>query len=69
MFISKTGSVKAEIKVNTVIVEGEVNGNITATELVDLRSTARLFGDIKAEKLIVAEGVVFVGKCDVNPSK
>lgn len=68
LHIGKTGEVKAEIKVGTAVVEGVVNGNITAEEKIELKSTAQLFGDIKAARIAIAEGVTFVGKCNVNPS-
>ena len=68
LFVGKTGQVKAEIKVGNIIVEGKIHGNIQASEKVDLRESAQLFGDIKANKLVIAEGVSFVGNCNVNPN-
>jgi len=68
LFIGRTGEIKAEIKVGTAIIEGMVNGNIVAEEKVELKSTAHLFGDVKAARIAIAEGVTFVGKCNVNPS-
>jgi len=68
LIIGKTGRVKAEIKAGSSIVEGKVNGNITAKDVIDLRSTAELFGDIQASKLKIEEGVVYVGKADVQPT-
>jgi cytoskeletal protein CcmA (bactofilin family) len=67
LFVGKTGAVKAEIKVGNIIVEGKVYGNVEATEKIELKENAQLFGDIKASKLLVAEGVAFVGNCNVNP--
>ncbi len=69
LIIGKNGSINATITVGSAIVEGEVNGNIIAKDKIELRSTAQLFGDIKAGRLVVEEGVVFVGKCDVNPQQ
>ncbi|MFC2140602.1 polymer-forming cytoskeletal protein [Candidatus Auribacterota bacterium] len=66
--VGKSGEIKAEIKVGTAVVEGVINGNITAEEKIELKSTAQLFGDIKAARIAIAEGVTFVGKCNVNPS-
>lgn len=68
LFVGKTGVVKAEIKVGNIIVEGKIQGNVQAEEKVDLRQTAMLFGDIKAKKLVIAEGVSYVGNCNVNPT-
>ena len=46
--------------------EGEVQGNLSATDRVDLRKTAKLKGDIRAAKLLVAEGAMFVGHVQVG---
>lgn len=67
LFVGKTGNVKAEIKVGNMIVEGKLYGNVEAVEKIELKENAQLFGDIKASKLLVAEGVSFVGNCNVNP--
>jgi len=69
LIIGKTGEVNAEIKVGSIIVEGKINGNIEATDLIEFRSTAEMRGDIKASKLKIDEGVVFVGKSDVQASR
>ncbi len=68
LIIGKTGEVKAEIAVGSIIVEGKITGNIVASDLVELRSSAELRGDITASKLKIEEGVVFVGKSDVQPN-
>ena len=64
--VGPQGDVKAEISVGSAVVEGKVEGNITASERVELRSSAHMIGDIKASKLIVEEGVVFIGRCEVS---
>ena len=68
LVIGKNAQIEANINVNNVVGEGSFHGNINANGLVNLHSTAKIFGDIKANKLIVEEGVLFVGKCDVQPS-
>jgi cytoskeletal protein CcmA (bactofilin family) len=69
LYISKSGKAKAEIKVKEVESAGTINGNIQASGTVKLDSSAKMFGNIKAEKLKMDEGVVFVGKCDVKPAQ
>jgi cytoskeletal protein CcmA (bactofilin family) len=66
--VGQSGELQAEVRVGNSIVEGKVTGNIIAQDKLELRSTAKLFGDIKAARLVINEGVVFVGKCEVNPS-
>jgi len=60
-----TGNINAQ----SVVVRGKVNGNISAKEKIDIKTKAELFGDIRAAKLSVEEGVTFVGKAEVNPNK
>jgi Integral membrane protein CcmA involved in cell shape determination len=67
LFVGKTGSVKANVKVKNAVIEGRMDGNVTATEKVELKEKAHLVGDLKARTLIIEEGVVFVGNCNVNP--
>ncbi len=68
LIVGETGEVTAEIEIGSIIVEGKINGNIMATELVELRTSAQLRGDITASKLKIDEGVVFIGKSDVQPN-
>ena len=67
VIVGKTGGIKANIKVKNAIIEGHVDGNIVASEKVELKERAQLIGDLKARTLVIEEGVVFVGKCNVNP--
>jgi cytoskeletal protein CcmA (bactofilin family) len=65
--VGKTGNVKANVKVRSVIVEGRVDGNIKASDKVELKQKAHLIGDLQAKTLVIEEGVVFIGQCNVNP--
>jgi cytoskeletal protein CcmA (bactofilin family) len=61
--------VNGNINAQTVVVRGKINGNINAKEKIEIKTKAELFGDIRASKLSVEEGVTFVGKTEVNPNK
>src|SRR5580765_2311964 len=61
--------VKGNINVNSVVMRGKVNGNVTAKEKIDIKSKTELFGDVRSPKLVIEEGVTFVGKTEVNPNK
>jgi len=69
LHVGPQGDVRADIDVGGAVVEGTVEGNITASDRVELRSTARMTGDVRASKLVVEEGVVFLGRCEVGPGK
>src|SRR5229473_3573910 len=51
--------VKGNINVNNVVLRGKVNGNVIAREKIDIKSKTELFGDIRAPKLVIEEGVTF----------
>ena len=61
--------INGNVNVTSVVVRGKVNGNITAKDKIEIKSKAELFGDIKSSKLVIEEGVTFVGKTEVNPNK
>jgi cytoskeletal protein CcmA (bactofilin family) len=61
--------VNGNINAQTVVVRGKITGNVTAKEKIELKTKTELFGDIRAAKLVVEEGVTFVGKTEVNPNK
>lgn len=61
--------IHGNVSVNSVVVRGKMNGNINAKEKIEIKAKAELFGDIKASKLVIEEGVTFVGRTEVNPNK
>jgi cytoskeletal protein CcmA (bactofilin family) len=61
--------IKGTIDVGSVVVRGKITGNVVAKDKVDLKSKTELFGDVRAAKLVIEEGVTFVGKTEVNPNK
>lgn len=60
--IGEEALIKAEIKVNDVLIYGKVQGNISATGRVELRGKAEVYGDINSNRLAMDDGVIFVGK-------
>lgn len=57
---------QASIEAARVTVDGNITGDITASELLTLNADAHIQGDITAGKLIVSEGATFVGHCRVG---
>lgn len=64
--IGTNGKIKAQVFAKTVIVLGEVVGNVTATEKVDIRDNGSVDGDITSPKVAIAEGAHFRGAIDMN---
>lgn len=63
LIIGEKGVVHATIRAGIVLVSGEVVGNIHGGERVELRGSARVYGDVEAPTVVVEEGVVFEGNC------
>lgn len=61
--------VKGNISVNSVVLRGKITGNVTAKEKIDIKTRTELFGDIRSSRLVMEEGVTFVGQTEVNPGK
>ncbi len=64
--IGKTAKVRAEILAKSVIVLGEVVGNITTSEKLEIRDSGTVEGDIVSPRLAVADGATFRGRVDMN---
>ena len=63
LFIGESGNIRATVYAKNATISGQVTGNISCKERLELTSNAKVFGDIKCTTLIIAEGAVFRGKC------
>jgi len=65
--IEENGHVTAEIHdASTVIVRGTMSGNITADDKVEVASKGSMQGDIRAKRVVLADGSRFKGRIDTN---
>jgi cytoskeletal protein CcmA (bactofilin family) len=64
--IGPNGRIKASVFAKAVIVQGEVNGNVTASEKVDIRDGGSVDGDIVSPRVAIAEGAHFRGSVDMQ---
>jgi cytoskeletal protein CcmA (bactofilin family) len=66
--IGPNGKIKAQVFAKAVIILGEVTGNVTASEKVDIRDNGSVDGDIAAPRVAIAEGAHFRGSIDMQRS-
>lgn len=67
LVIGQTGSIKGEIFCKNADISGVMEGKITVEELLSLKSTSKLLGDIKnTDKLNIEPGAVFTGTCNMS---
>ena len=64
--IGPNGKIRAEVFAKQVIVLGEVTGNVTASEKVDIRDNGSVDGDVTAPRVAIAEGAHFRGAIDMQ---
>jgi cytoskeletal protein CcmA (bactofilin family) len=64
--IGPNGRIKAQVFAKSVIILGEVTGNVTASEKVDIRDNGSVDGDIAAPRVAIAEGAHFRGSIDMQ---
>jgi cytoskeletal protein CcmA (bactofilin family) len=64
--IGPNGKIKAQIFAKSVIVLGEVSGNVTASDKVDIRDNGSVDGDLIAPRVAIAEGAHFRGSVDMQ---
>jgi cytoskeletal protein CcmA (bactofilin family) len=69
LIVGEKGVINATIHAGIVLISGEVVGNVLASERVELRGTARVFGDVEAPVIVVEEGVLFEGHCRMTKSR
>jgi cytoskeletal protein CcmA (bactofilin family) len=63
--IGPNGTIKATIKAREVVVLGAIQGNVEATDKIEIRKDARLTGDIRTARIIIEDGAYFKGSIDI----
>ncbi len=65
LIIGSSGQVDANVKVAAAVINGTVNGDIIATERLELGRTARVAGNIQTPRLVIDEGAILEGSCSM----
>src|SRR5688500_7248664 len=66
--IGPNAKIKAQVFAKAIIVQGEVHGNVAASERVDIRDNGSVDGDLSAPRVAIADGAHFRGSIDMKPS-
>jgi len=64
--IGSNGKIKADINAKRVTIIGEVQGSVTAEEMVEIRETGKLRGNIVAPRLVIMDGAFFKGSVEME---
>jgi cytoskeletal protein CcmA (bactofilin family) len=66
LYVEGSGVVEADIETQNVEIAGRVTGNIQATDKVELKADCRVVGDVKAPRILIADGASFKGNVDMD---
>ncbi len=64
--VDSSGRVEASITTKNLAVSGMLIGNVTASERVEVRKEGKMVGDIKAPRVIIADGAKFKGNIEMG---
>lgn len=65
LIVGTNGQVDANVSVGVATINGVVNGDVIATEKIQLGRTARVMGNVATPRLVIEEGAVFEGGCSM----
>jgi cytoskeletal protein CcmA (bactofilin family) len=63
--IGPNGTVHASVKAHEVVVLGSIQGDVEATDKIEIRKDAKLVGDIRTARIIIEDGAYFKGSIDI----
>lgn len=64
--VQASGRIEGDVESAAVEIAGTVQGNVAATDKVELKSGGKLFGDVKAPRILIADGAAFKGNINMS---
>jgi cytoskeletal protein CcmA (bactofilin family) len=66
LVVDAGGVVEADVESATVEIAGQLTGNVAASERVELKAESRVTGDIRAPRILIADGALYQGSIDMD---
>jgi cytoskeletal protein CcmA (bactofilin family) len=66
LILEKSGQIFGNISVNIAHVSGSITGDVICSDILHIKTTGRIKGDIACEAILMDEGAVFIGYCNMN---
>jgi cytoskeletal protein CcmA (bactofilin family) len=66
LLATQTGRVTGEVRASRIVVQGTINGTVSATERIELQPSAVVTGSLSANHVVIADGATFNGRIDMN---
>lgn len=64
--IGPNARVQAGLKAREIVIQGSIQGNVEASDKIDIRREAKLVGDIKTSRIVIEDGAYFKGSIDIS---
>jgi cytoskeletal protein CcmA (bactofilin family) len=68
ILVGNRGIVEAEIEANNIIIQGQVTGNVSAKQQLEIQPSGKLIGDCTARSIDIKEGALFEGRSHMTKS-
>jgi cytoskeletal protein CcmA (bactofilin family) len=69
LVIGPNGKIKATITARDIVLHGRVEGNVSATERVELKKSCTLIGDVSTSRIVIEDGAFFKGAIDIKEDR
>ena len=66
VIVGESGRIKGNMQARTMVVGGRVEGNLEASEIIEMKDKAQVFGEICTTKLAMSEGALFDGQSSIR---
>jgi cytoskeletal protein CcmA (bactofilin family) len=67
--IGPNARVQAGLKAREIVIHGSIQGNVDATDKIDIKKEAKLVGDIKTSRIVIEDGAYFKGSIDISKNE
>lgn len=64
--VANSGRIEAEVESSAIEIAGIIQGNVAATDKVELKAGGKLLGDVKAPRILIADGASFKGNINMG---
>jgi cytoskeletal protein CcmA (bactofilin family) len=69
LIVGEEGMIEANVHISHIVISGEIHGNIIADHRIEIHPVGKVFGDIQAPTMVIDEGGIFEGNCQMHPAK
>jgi len=69
LVVGERGKVEADVKVGQLVINGEIRGNLQATDRIEIHDKGRVFGTVASPRLVVEEGAFLEATCQTQPAQ